>query len=134
MDRTAAFYSGPSYRGSGFPVYAGSRRQRGGSILGAIKKTVLPALGNVAGKVGTKILSNGIGLAGDVAGDVLLGRQSFSKSLKHHGLKRLKNIGREGLGDVIGSVASRVTPSRKRPAGNNLRKVSKKKRARRGLF
>ena len=49
-DRTAAFYSGPSYtfRGAGFPVYSGSRRQRGGSILGALARNVLPALGKTA--------------------------------------------------------------------------------------
>ena len=47
MDRTAAFYSRPSYVGAGFPVFAGSRRQRGGSILGALKSMVGPVLSSL---------------------------------------------------------------------------------------
>ena len=60
MDRTAAFYAGPSYRGSGFPVFSGSRRQRGGSILGAIKSMVMPVLGTI----GKSALKQAVGFAG----------------------------------------------------------------------
>lgn len=46
MDRTATFYSQPSYvqRGAGLPVYSGSRRQRGGSVLGAVKNFIMPVV------------------------------------------------------------------------------------------
>ena len=46
MDRTAAFYSAPSYRygGGAMPVFSGSRRQRGGSIFGAFKRLFMPII------------------------------------------------------------------------------------------
>ena len=52
MDDTLAFYSRPSteYRGGGFPVFAGSRRQRGGGIFGSLKRFFLPIAKNV-GKI-----------------------------------------------------------------------------------
>ena len=38
------FYSNPTYlSGGAFTIYSGSRRQRGGSVLGSIRKFVVPA-------------------------------------------------------------------------------------------
>ena len=55
-------YSCP-FRGSGFPIFCGSRRQKGGSVLGSSKKVFV-----TTGKpVGKKLLSSGIGLATVVA-------------------------------------------------------------------
>ena len=120
MDHTAAFYSGPSYgqRGSGFPVFAGSRRQRGGSILGALKSLVLPALSNI----GKSALKQAVGLASDVAGDVMSGRQ-VGQSLKQHGVRRLKNVGRSGLRTVI----NQVNPTTRQVSGK--RRVKRRRRS-----
>ena len=40
MDHTAAFYSRPSYVGGAGPIFSGARRQRGGSVFGALKSIV----------------------------------------------------------------------------------------------
>ena len=88
MDATQAFYSAPSYlyRGSGFNVFAGSRRQRGGSVLGSLAKMVMPVLG----AVGKAALGQVAGLANDLVDDAARGR-SFRQSLKQRGLSRLQN-------------------------------------------
>ena len=130
-DRTAAFYSAPSYtfRGSGFPVYSGSRRQRGGSILGALARNVLPTLGKAA-------LGQALGLAGDVVSDVMKGRK-VTDSLKSHGLRRLKNVGMAGIQALSGKKrVSRPTStvSRKRPPVTKKKKSQPPRKRRRALF
>ena len=126
MDRTATFYSGPSYtfRGAGFPVYAGSRRQRGGSVLGALKNVMMP-LGTVAAK-------QALGLAGDVAMDAIRGRK-ITDSLKTHGLRRLKNVGMAGIKSIIPGAFGRKV-SRKRPSRKSRSHPPAKRRRRFGLF
>ena len=129
MDRTSNFYSGPSYmfRGAGLPVYAGSRRQRGCSMLGAMKNVMLPFAAKQA-----------LGLANDVMMDAMRGRK-IANSLKTHGLRRLKNVGIAGLqtllpsGNSVSRKPKRKKSSRKRP----LRKSHKQppaKRHRPALF
>ena len=111
MDRTAAFYSAPSYqyRGAGgFPVFSGSRRQRGGSILGSIAKVAMPILGNI----GKAALGQAVGLAKDVAGDVMQGR-NIRHSLKQHGLKRLKNTAMSSLSSITGRPPTVTGPRRR---------------------
>lgn len=127
MDRTAAFYSAPSYhfRGAGgFPVFSGSRRQRGGGILGALAKMVMPVLKNV----GKAALGQAVGFAGDVANDVMSG-QNFGQSLRRRGKKRLMNTARSGLSAVMQGS----TPSGKRRAPPH-RKQPPRKRSRQALF
>jgi len=78
MDRTAAYYSGPSFHYSGnggaFGVYSGSRRQRGGGIFGSLARLILP----VASSVGKRILRQGartaIDLTKNVVSDALEGK------------------------------------------------------------
>ena len=72
MDSVAQFYSQPSYVGGvNFPVYAGSRRQAGGSgIFGMLKRAIVPVLKSSGKALGRQAL----GLVTDVAGDVLQGR------------------------------------------------------------
>ena len=120
MDRTAAFYAGPSYHGAGFPVFSGSRRQRGGSILGAIKSMVMPVLGTI----GKTALKQAVGFAGDVVGDISKGR-SIRSSLRSHGLKRLKNVGSEALQTIVSS-RKRPNPSTRRapPAKRKKRRTA----------
>ena len=125
MDRTATFYSGPSYtfRGAGLPVYAGSRRQRGGSMLGALKNELLPFAAKQA-----------LGLAGDVAMDAIRGRKIVD-SLKTHGLRRLKNVGMAGLKRLLpGGNSASTKSSRKRPLRKSHKQPPDKRRRRFGLF
>ena len=43
MDHTVHFYSQPSYRGgANFPIFTGSRRQRGGGIFGSLGRMFAP--------------------------------------------------------------------------------------------
>ena len=145
MDRTATFYSAPSYhyRGAGgFPVFSGSRRQRGGSILGSIAKVAMPILGNI----GKAALGQAVGLAKDVAGDLVQGR-NIGQSLKQHGLKRLKNTAMTSLSNMTGRPPSgprrrrrrvRHQASRQAPLGKRtatpLRKQPPRKKSRQALF
>ena len=75
MDTTARFYSQPSYiGGGGFPVFAGSRRQRGGGILGSLAKLVLPVVKSVRKSVLRSAGNEAFGLARDVAESALSGQ------------------------------------------------------------
>ena len=129
MDRTAAFYSAPSYhyRGAGgFPVFSGSRRQRGGGILGSLAKMAMPMLKTV----GKAALGQAVGFAKDVATDIAQGR-NVRQSLKNRGLKRLKNTAMTSLSNIVGK---RSTPSGKRHAGKNSRSQPPRKKRRQALF
>ena len=116
MDRTARFYSAPSY-GAGFPVFSGYRRRRGGGILGSIAHFAMPMLKGLASKGARQAL----GLAKDVASDVMMGRDVKSSLIKH-GVRRAKRLGSEMLGSVISA------PSRKRKAPVKARQRSAKRR------
>ena len=135
MDRTASFYSAPSYhfRGAGgFPIYSGSRRQRGGGILGSLAKMVLPVLKNV----GKAALGQAAGLAKDVASDVVAGR-NLGQSLKQRGLNRLKNTAMASISRQPARRRrrgkSRAKPSGKRPT-SVLRRQPPRKRTRAANF
>ena len=124
MDRTASFYSEPSYhyRGAGgFPVFSGSRRQRGGGILGSLAKMVMPVLKTV----GKTALGQAAGLARDVVSDVASGR-NLGQSLKQQGIKRLKNTALHSLSTIRGRRASgkrRAPPSRRQPPRKKSRQA-----------
>ena len=129
MDRTAAFYSAPSYhyRGAGgFPIFSGSRRQRGGGILGSLAKMAMPVLKTV----GKAALGEAVGFAKDVAGDIAQGR-NVGQSLKQHGLKRLKNTAMTSLSNIVGK---RSKPSGKRHTGKKSRSQPPCKKRRQVLF
>ena len=129
MDATARYYSRPSYlRGSGFPVYSGSRRQRGGSILGAIKTFFTPIVRSIA-KSGTK---QALGLASDVARDAIFGNKSVGVAIKQHGLRRAKRMGANALNQVVSNVSNMLgkpqrKPSRKRPISGVRRPAKRRK-------
>ena len=119
MDRTAHFYAHPTYaqRGSGLPIYSGSRRQRGGGVLGAIKSFFMPILGNLA-KRGTV---NALGLAEDVAMDAFSGK-NVKESLKTHGVNRAKRVGMSVLQDTIGQIGRKQKPAPPRRSSAPSRK------------
>ena len=129
MDRTAAFYSAPSYhyRGAGgFPIFSGSRRQRGGGILGSLAKMAMPMLKTV----GKAALGQAVGFAKDVATDIAQGR-NVKQSLKNRGLKRLKNT---ALTSITHLAGKRSTPSGKRHVDKKSRSQPPRKKRRQALF
>ena len=87
MDRTSVFYSRPSYVGGAGSIYAGSRRQRGGSVLGALKSVVTPVLSGVGQSLKKNAMNNAFGLATDVVGDMFSGK-NLQSSLIHRGKQR----------------------------------------------
>lgn len=127
MDYTARFYSGPTY-GSGFPVFSGSRRRRrGGSFFGSLANLAMPMLKGLAKKGATQA----IGLAKDVAGDVMAGR-NVKDSIMRHGLRRAKRLGSEVLGSALGSTPKQqrtTMPSRKRRTTSKINRSAKRRRA-----
>ena len=114
MDRTAAFYMRPSYdfHGSGFPVFMGSRRQRGGSIFGSLKRFFTP----IAKNVGRTLLSHGVGLAKDIASDALAGK-NIKESILSHGKERAKDFGTSTLKQGLGALTNMVGQGRRRRRG-----------------
>ena len=138
MDSTANFYSRPSYvfRGAGLPIYSGSRRQRGGSIFGALKKFALPLRKSLL-KKGAK---QALGLVADIAGDVMRG-QNLKSSLIQHGKSRAKNFGKDALAEgiqsisgMIGKGGSYALRKRKRRSKSSRRRPKKKRRTSKSLF
>lgn len=128
MDRTAHFYSQPTYaQRGGLPVYSGSRRQRGGNVLGALKSFFLPILGNVA-KRGVR---SAFGLAKGVAKDAFAGKDIRS-SLKNRGIARAKKLGMHAFNEVVQGVQGSniaTTPSRKRTRKTKAKQKAKRPRS-----
>ena len=129
MDHTAAYYSKPSYQlgGGSFAVFSGSRRQRGGNILGALAKAVVPTLKSVGKAVGRSALKQAVGFASDVAGDVLAG-QNIGRSLKRRGKARALNVARTAGSKGVKAMQNAVgATSRKRPAQSASRQKKKRR-------
>lgn len=124
MDRTAAFYMRPSYdfHGSGFPVFMGSRRQRGGSIFGSLKRFFTP----IAKNVGRTLLSHGVGLAKDIASDALAGK-NIKESILSHGKERAKDFGTSTLKQGLGALTNMVGQGRRRRRRRGIMKKRKKR-------
>ena len=123
MDRTAQFYSQPTYARGGFmPVFAGSRRQRGGNVLGALKSFFMPFLR----MVGRKGAQQAIGLASDVVGDVTSGK-SIKNSIRQRGISHANRLGRDLLSTAVGQLQPTVTSKAKAtPIRSRKRRVTTK--------
>ena len=135
MDRTAQFYCRPSYvqRGSGFPVYSGSRRQRGGSILGALKNFFMPILGNIGKTALRKGTQQAVGFVGDVAGDLFRGR-NMKQSLVNHGKSRALNFA-QGVGSaILNNRGNGNATNRKRPGNQPATNARQNKKRRKANF
>lgn len=137
MDYTAKFYSRPSYVGSGV-VFSGARRQRGGSVLGALKSMVVPVIKSVGPKIMKKVGSIAkrqvFGLATDLLADKIRGRD-MTQSLKTRGQSRLLQGASQGLnsiGNMMGGPKKkRVAPKKKRAGrfhGSGVKKRKQQKR------
>ena len=73
------FYSSP--QGGGMAVFAGSRRQLGGSFLSGLARFALPILKFLGGKVAN--------VAGRVVTDVI-DKKPILASIKRHGVREVK--------------------------------------------
>ena len=134
MDATASFYSKPSYHGGSFPVYSGSRRQRGGGILGALARIALP----MAKRLGTSVLRTakreGLKLGANVVSDLAQGR-NIKDSLLEHGKTAAMNVGKKSLKTAARTIApqkrrrskSVSKQKRKRPQANRKRPAKKRR-------
>lgn len=133
MDRTAAFYSQPTYvqRGGGLPIYSGSRRQRGGNVFGALKSFFMPLLGNVKRTAVRHVKRQALGLAKDLARDAFSGR-NIGESLKQRGIQRVKQLGKDVLHDTVMTPTTRKAATNKRKAAANTVKRPVRKRRRVG--
>ena len=113
MDPTVRFYSQPTYAvGGGFPVFAGSRRQRGGGIFGSLAKMVLPVIKTVGSAVLRNVGGEVAGLARDVAQTALSGRGMavVRQTLQRQGLKRLQNVGQHAIRTAMNEFSSTQPP------------------------
>ena len=150
MNPTASFYSRPSYVSGAGTTYSGARRQRGGSIFGALKSVVTPLLSTVGKTLKRSVLSNAVGFAGDVVNDIASGQNIKSTLLnrgKEFGLRTLQesltrnrqkkvpkrmNVRRKrkqgGCGKKRTSNKTKKRHSRKRRARCNLSSSAKRRR------
>ena len=133
MDRTADFYSRPSHDfrgGAGFHVFAGSRRQRGGSVLGSLKGLFMP----IAKDLGKAAVATGVALAQDVVRDKMMGKNLKSSILEHgkaRGLDFAKTAVKSAAkGGLLGKLTSMFGKGNRR-ASRRLRRKSLKRRRRR---
>ena len=117
MDRTANYYSGPTFRyaGSGgtFGVYSGSRREKGGIIFGSLARTILP----VFGAVGKKILRRGAHKALDVTQNVVkdtIAGKNVVNSLKTHARNGAKKLSRFAVDESANAARSMIGSGRRR--------------------
>ena len=130
MDRTSSFYSQPSYVGGGFPVFSGSRRQRGGNIFGALSRAVLPLLRSFGRRAFGHVAKKALGLGQNVLVDTMRGvnpRQSLMK----HGKHAAKEVLSDGSRFVLNTAMSKMpapAPSRKRAAPKQKAAPAKKRR------
>ena len=133
MDRTATFYSGPSYlHGAGMPVFSGSRRQRGGSIFGAIKNFFLPILKGFGKKVVKRGASEAVGLAKDVVKDAFMFK-NVNDSVKQHGKKRALGLTKYAAQEGLDTLEKMIGSGRKRRRVHHSRKRRKVRRSRKRL-
>lgn len=127
MDSTADFYSRPShdFRGGGFPVFSGSRRQRGGGIFGRIKSFFMP----VVKRLGKNLLSQGVSLASDVVGDAMLGK-NVKSSFINHGKRRAMEFGKNAASEGVSALSNMIGKGGRRSPRKRLRRktVGKRKR------
>ena len=124
MDQTALFYSRPShdFRGGAFNVFAGSRRQRGGSIFGSLKNFFLP----VAKNLGRSLLATGLGLAGKVANDTMQGK-NFKKSLMEHGKSSAINFGKSAAQEGVNALSSMIGRGKRRARRRRAKRIHRRK-------
>lgn len=103
--------------GRGYPVYVGTRYQRGhglGSIFGSLFKSAVPLLKRGAKTLGREALKTGLNIAEDVVA---------GKNLKQAAKSRLKSTGQNLLQKAIIGVGP--------PGERSIKRAAKRKKPRR---
>lgn len=117
MDRAAVFYSAPSYyhygAGGAMPVFSGSRRQRGGSIFGALKSFFAPILGGIGRKVMKRGAQEAVGLAKDVVKDAFMFK-NVNDSVIRNGKKRALDLTRYAADEGLNSLEQMIGSGKRR--------------------
>ena len=80
---------------------------------------VLPTLETL----GQSALNEAVGLATDLVSDAYSKRRPLKESLKRHGLRRLKNVGKTG----IQAMLKHLNPASLNISGNHKRKATKRR-------
>ena len=127
MSSTASFYSNPSYVSGAGAIYAGARRQRGGSIFGAIKSIVAPLVSGIGRSLKRNVMKNAVGFASDVVGDLASGR-----NVKNSLINRGKERGLKTLQQTINGTRKRKVPkrlNRKQRGSGKKRPLSKRRKS-----
>ena len=110
----------------GFPVFRGSRMQRGygiGSVLSGMLRAAVPFLRRGAQALGKQALRTGL----DVGRDVLSGRK-LKDSARQRTLQTVRNVVEKAGRRTDGGTASRQRPAQKnRPKTNKKKKGIKRK-------
>ena len=123
MNRTQQFYAHPSYVGGNFPVYSGSRRQRGGSVFGSALRNILPDKSTVGKAVGQQLL----GYVSDVARDVMQG-QSIGDAMKERAKERAASALSKGVKQISHMAGQAIARKLKRPAPTPVSRPAKRRR------
>ena len=103
--------------GRGYPVYTGTRYQRGhglGSIIGSLFKSAVPLLKRGAKTLGRKALKTGLNLASDI-----MEGQNVTQATK----SRLKSTGQNLLQKAMDTVGP--------PGKRSIKRAAKRKKHRR---
>ena len=110
----------------GFPVFRGSRMQRGygiGSVLSGMLRAAVPFLRRGAQALGKQALRTGL----DVGRDVLSGRK-LKDSARQRTLQTVRNVVEKAGRRTNGGTARRLRPAQKnRPKTNKKKKGIKRK-------
>ena len=106
------------YRGA-LPAFRGTIYQDGyglGSIFGSLFRSAIPFLKSTALSAGKTLLKSGA----QAIGDVMSGERDVKSALKHHGIRGLKEVGK----DVSSSVIRRLNTNQQ---GSGLRRKTRKR-------
>ena len=126
------FYSHPSYVRTGagaFPIFSGSRRHRGGSVFGVVKRFFMPAIEKGKATIAPSAMKEGVGFAKDMVGSFFRGR-NLSKAASAHGKKRamnvarnVTNVGLNALDSSIDRLSQRLRRKKARPKPSLVRRI-----------
>ena len=121
------FYSRPSYLSGAGAIYSGARRQRGGSVFGALKSIVTPLISGIGRSLKKNVVNNAIGFASDVVGDITSGK-NVKQSLLNRGKQRSLQTLKQTFTKPTTRKPKRISRRRRRQRGSGKRRLSAHKK------
>ena len=126
MSSTSSFYAQPSYVSGAGAIFSGARRQRGGSIFGALKSVVAPFISGIGRSLKKNAMTNALGLATDMIGDLATGK-NMKASLLNRGKERgLKTLQQTFTGTRQRRKPKRLNAKRKQRGSGKKRPLRKR--------